>query len=93
MGTFIHLQRIFVNVLAQDACCLVTLYTHQNGLDMAEREVTSQPQGLSLSAILDTNGDISYPEEHISEEKPEGWDEENGLVAKKGYCVECEGIY
>lgn len=50
-----------------------------------------EPPGWTLSGILDSqNEDIACPEE-ISNEKPEGWDEEAAGDAKEGYCIECEG--
>ncbi len=51
------------------------------------------PPGWTLSGILDSqNEDIAYPEE-ISDEKPEGWDEEGTGDSKEGYCIECEGTF
>lgn len=59
---------------------------------MAETSEASQPPGLSLSGILDSNNvELEFPEEQLVNERPEGWDEEGGAVAKEGFCVECEG--
>ncbi|PAV21244.1 hypothetical protein PNOK_0387100 [Pyrrhoderma noxium] len=49
--------------------------------------------GLSLAGILDSNNDaedVLQGVELDSPEKGEGWDEEDGVVAKEGYCIECE---
>lgn len=54
------------------------------------------PKGLSLADILDSTEDAAedaYLEQHPSDDKPEGWDEEEGTTAKEGYCVECEGLF
>ena len=51
-------------------------------------------KGLSLADILDQTEDAAedaFLEQHPSDDKPEGWDEEEGLIAKEGYCIECEG--
>ncbi|KAH8118638.1 hypothetical protein DFH11DRAFT_690550 [Phellopilus nigrolimitatus] len=58
---------------------------------MAETEPSTQNAGLSLAGILDVDHDEdSYPVENMADEKAEGWDEENGVHAKEGYCIECE---
>lgn len=59
---------------------------------MAEAQESVQHSKLSLSGILDSkNEDMSFPEEQMESLKPEGWDEESGVEARDGYCVECEG--
>lgn len=59
---------------------------------MAETQPSTQNAGLSLAGILDVDHDEdSYPVENMADEKAEGWDEENGVHAREGYCIECEG--
>ena len=58
--------------------------------------VQQRSAGLSLAGILDSNNDaedVLQGVEVDSSEKGEGWDEEDGVVAKEGYCIECEGVY
>ena len=52
-------------------------------------------KGLSLGDILDSTDDVAkdaYVEHHGPEEKAEGWDEEEGISAREGFCIECEGV-
>lgn len=60
---------------------------------MEQTSPIPQQPGLSLSGILDShNSELEFPEEQMIEERPEGWDEESGgVVAKDGFCIECEG--
>lgn len=58
--------------------------------------VQQRSAGLSLAGILDSNNDaedVLQGVEADSPEKGEGWDEEDGVIAKEGYCIECEGVY
>ncbi|EJD01551.1 uncharacterized protein FOMMEDRAFT_111459 [Fomitiporia mediterranea MF3/22] len=59
---------------------------------MSEEQAT---KSLSLADILDSTDDAAkdaYLEHHVPvpDDKPEGWDEEDGTTAKEGFCVECE---
>lgn len=51
-------------------------------------------QAQALANILNANDADAdaYIEEKTEENAAEGWDEEDGVVAKEGYCVECEGL-
>jgi hypothetical protein len=56
-----------------------------------DEPMNSQPNSVSLAGILDANADeeINIPES----QEAAGWDEAEGLTAKEGYCVECEGAF
>ncbi|KAL5530098.1 hypothetical protein ACEPAF_6355 [Sanghuangporus sanghuang] len=50
-------------------------------------------QGLSLVDILDSTDDVAkdaYIGQYGPEDRAEGWDEEEGISAKDGFCIECE---
>lgn len=51
-----------------------------------------QSQQLSLSGILDTEVTEEMYAEAEAQRAAEGWDEEEGVSAKEGFCIECEGL-
>ena len=88
----------FGNFLVVDLCILtpslvLLLLSHLRTVMTVDEPMSSQPKSVSLAGILDADADEEIDLPESQHEKAAGWDEAEGLTAKEGYCIECEGAF